>query len=102
MHTTFFFVLLVYYVYNYMFLHLFKTLLSGYCYEVVWRKESHALQPFSDLLCIPIWVLIIPDSSTRDLLQILAEKTRANQDKLRENGCEFSRRTVTFILRRVL
>jgi hypothetical protein len=25
-------------------------------------KASHALRPYYDLLCIPIWVLIIPDS----------------------------------------
>jgi hypothetical protein len=27
----------------------------------------------SDLLCVPIWVIIVPDSSTRPLWQILAE-----------------------------
>jgi hypothetical protein len=27
--------------------------LTSYCYGVVWYKASHALPPFSDLLCSP-------------------------------------------------
>jgi hypothetical protein len=41
--------------------------ITGYCYWMVSYRASHALRPFSDLLCIPIWVIIIPDSSTRVL-----------------------------------
>jgi hypothetical protein len=44
-----------------------------YPYGVVSHKASHALRPLSDLLCVLIWVKIIPDSSTRDLWQIPAD-----------------------------
>jgi hypothetical protein len=27
---------------------------TGYCYGVVSQKASHALQPFTNLLCVPI------------------------------------------------
>jgi hypothetical protein len=50
-----------------------NELLTGYSYGVVLYKVSHTLQPFSDLLRISVWVLIIPDSSTRALWQIPAE-----------------------------
>jgi hypothetical protein len=36
-------------------------------------QTSHALRPFTDLLCFPVWVLIIPDPSTRAVWQIPAE-----------------------------
>jgi hypothetical protein len=36
---------------------------TGYCYEVVVYKASHELWPISDMLCVPIWVIIIRDSS---------------------------------------
>jgi hypothetical protein len=40
---------------------------TGYCYVVVSYKASRALRSFSDLLCVPVLVLIISDSSIRDL-----------------------------------
>jgi hypothetical protein len=46
---------------------------AAYCYGVVSYKASHALRPFSDLLCVLIWFLIITDSSARALWQIPAE-----------------------------
>jgi hypothetical protein len=39
------------------FMHLFAMhceLITGYCYGLVFCKASHALQPFSNLLCVPI------------------------------------------------
>jgi hypothetical protein len=48
-------------------------LVTSYCYGVVSYKASHALRQFSDLLCFPISVPIILDSSTRALRQIPAE-----------------------------
>jgi hypothetical protein len=41
-----------------------KYWVTGYCYEVLSYKASHVLRPFSDLLYVPIWVLITPDTST--------------------------------------
>jgi hypothetical protein len=57
------------------------VLSTGYCYGVVLYKTSHALWPFYDLLCVPIWVLIIPDSSTRALWQIPAETPSSKAGK---------------------
>jgi hypothetical protein len=71
-------------------------LVTGYCYGVVSYKASHALQPFSDPLCVPIWVLIIPDPSTRVLWQIIAETPR----NLARNIGYFCRRSVSVILSR--
>jgi hypothetical protein len=48
-------------------------LVTGYCYGVVPYEASHALPPFSDLLCVSTWELIIHDSSTRALWHIPAE-----------------------------
>jgi hypothetical protein len=45
----------------------------GCCYRVVSYKASLALLPFYNLLCVPIRVLITPDSSTRALWQIPSE-----------------------------
>jgi hypothetical protein len=53
--------------------HTKLILLTGYCYGVVLYKASHTLRPFYDLLCVSIWVLTIPDSSTRALWQIPAQ-----------------------------
>jgi hypothetical protein len=39
---------------------------TGYCYGVVSYKATHALRPFSNLLFVRIWVLIVPNSSTRE------------------------------------
>jgi hypothetical protein len=44
-----------------------NTSLICYCYGVVSYKASHALEPLSDLSCIPIWVLIFSDSFTSAL-----------------------------------
>jgi hypothetical protein len=41
---------------------------TGYCYGVVSYKAFQALLPFSVLLCVSTWVLIIHDLSTRALL----------------------------------
>jgi hypothetical protein len=38
---------------------------TGYCYGVVSYKASRTLRPFPELLCVPIWFIIIPDLSTR-------------------------------------
>jgi hypothetical protein len=47
------------------------------CYWLLLRgviaQAFLALRPFSDLLCVPIRVLIIPDSSTRALWKIAVE-----------------------------
>jgi hypothetical protein len=51
---------------------------TAYCYVVVPYKASHTVRQFSDLLCVPIWVLIIPDSYTRALWQVSAE-TRSTE-----------------------
>jgi hypothetical protein len=48
----------------------------GYCCGMISYKASPALQPFSNLLWVPIWVLIIPDSSNRALWQIRGETPR--------------------------
>jgi hypothetical protein len=42
---------------------------TGYCYGIVSYKASHALRTFPVLLCVPIWVPFIPDSSSRALWQ---------------------------------
>jgi hypothetical protein len=42
-------------------------LATGFCYEVVSYKASHALLLISDLSCVPVWGLLISDSSTRAL-----------------------------------
>jgi hypothetical protein len=39
----------------------------GYCYGVVSYKASHALRKFYDLSCVPIWIIIIPESFARAL-----------------------------------
>jgi hypothetical protein len=59
---------------------------TGYCYGVVSYKASHALQPLSDLLCFPVWVLIIPNSSTRALW--LQQRQRSKQ--LARNALELT------------
>jgi hypothetical protein len=41
-----------------------RRTVTGYSYRVVSYKTSHAMRPFSDLLCVPIWVLIAPASCT--------------------------------------
>jgi hypothetical protein len=68
---------------------------TGYCYGVVSCKASHALRPFSYLLCVPFWVLIIHDSSTRALLEIPA-KTPSSEagTNLTIHFCEFCRKNV--------
>jgi hypothetical protein len=43
---------------------------TGCCYGVVSYKASHALRPFSDIVWVPICVLIILDSTTRALWRI--------------------------------
>jgi hypothetical protein len=43
----------------------------GYCYRVASYHVSHVLRPFSDVLCVPIWVLITPNSSTSALCHTL-------------------------------
>jgi hypothetical protein len=50
------------------------ALVTGYYYEVVSDEVSHALRPFSDLLFVPIKVVVI-----RALWQIPEESTRAKQ-----------------------
>jgi hypothetical protein len=40
-------------------------LVTGYCYGVVSYKNSHATATIFWSIVLPIWVLIIPDSSTR-------------------------------------
>jgi hypothetical protein len=45
---------------------------TGYCYGVVSHKASQAPRPFSDLLCVPILILNIRDTSSRVLRQIPA------------------------------
>jgi hypothetical protein len=42
-------------------------LVTGYRNGVASYKAFHTLRPFSDLLCVPIWVLIIPDWSATAL-----------------------------------
>jgi hypothetical protein len=51
-----------------------------YWYGLVSYKASHALRSFYYLLCVPIWVLVIPDSPFKSLWQIPV----ANQEKLGE------------------
>jgi hypothetical protein len=48
--------------------HGLPSYVTGYCYGMVLYKASHALQPFSDVLYIPIWVLVTPHSSTSALI----------------------------------
>jgi hypothetical protein len=55
------------------------TLLNGNCYGVVSYKVSHALRAFSDTMCVPIWVLIVYDSSTRAFWQISEANPVVNQ-----------------------
>jgi hypothetical protein len=54
----------------FIFIHQFT---NCYGYGVVSYKTSHALRPFSDLLFVSIWVLTIPESSTRTVWKIPAE-----------------------------
>jgi hypothetical protein len=50
---------------------------TGYCCWVVSNESSQALPPFSDLLCVPVWVLIhvihpsVFSGCTRDIYQWL-------------------------------
>jgi hypothetical protein len=69
-------------------------------YGVVSHKASHALRPFSDLLCVPIWILIIPDLSTRGLCQVLSETPSSEASSWRENSSLAE--VVSVILRRDL
>jgi hypothetical protein len=48
-------------------------LITCYCYGVVSYIASHALRTFSDLLCVPIWVLIFYDSIKKALWKITTE-----------------------------
>jgi hypothetical protein len=65
-------------------------------YGVVSRKASHALRPFSDLLC----VLSIPNSSTRALLQISAETASSEAWRcLVRSVLEFYQLSISFVLR---
>jgi hypothetical protein len=62
-----------------------------YCYVVVSCKAFYALQPFSDLLCVLIWILIIPDLSTTALWQIQPETPGSESWKtLREMEVDFA------------
>jgi hypothetical protein len=36
----------------------------------------------TDLLCVPIWVLIVPDSSTKAVLKLTAETLVAKQENI--------------------
>jgi hypothetical protein len=80
-----------------------KFIWLSYCnyYGVVPCKASHALRPFPDLLCVPIWVLIIPHSSTRDFFAAETLSSEAGR-KLARNVREFCRRSISVILRRNL
>jgi hypothetical protein len=65
--------------------------ITGYCYGVVSYKASHALRPFSDLLCVPVWILIVPDSSTRALWQQPAETSSSEEGRnMARNDSEFA------------
>jgi hypothetical protein len=61
-----------------------SVLVTSNCYGVVSYKASRALRPSTDLLFVPIWVIIITDSSTRGLCKILAEIPRCGAGKLGE------------------
>jgi hypothetical protein len=53
----------------------------------------------SDLLCFPIWFLIMPDSSTGTLWKLPAETSSAKREKLGEEiAVEFCLRSISFIL----
>jgi hypothetical protein len=41
------------------------------------QKAYHVLRPFCALLCVTVWVLTVPDSSTRALWKIPAETPRS-------------------------
>jgi hypothetical protein len=57
----------------------------------------------SDLLCVTVGVLIIPDLSTRALWQIATDTPSSELGRhLARNVREFCQRNVSFILRRVL
>jgi hypothetical protein len=58
---------------------------TGYCYGVVSYKASHALRPFSDLLCVPVfWVLVISDASTTPFWKYRKRHLVVNHKKLGE------------------
>jgi hypothetical protein len=53
----------------------------------------------TDLLCFPIWVLIISDSSTRDLWQLTAETSSSTAEETwREMAAEFCLRSISFYM----
>jgi len=53
----------------------------------------------SDLLCVPIWFLIIPDSSTRALWQLPVETSSSEAGKLHEEmAAKFCLQSISFIL----
>jgi hypothetical protein len=52
---------------------LWKLKISGCCYGMVSYKASHALQPFSDLLCVTTSVLLIHESSSTAVWQTPAD-----------------------------
>jgi hypothetical protein len=58
---------------------------TGYYYGVISYKTFHALRPVSDLLCIPISVLIIPDTPTRALCQVPAETSSSESGEMAVN-----------------
>jgi hypothetical protein len=80
-----------------------RHLFTGYCYGVVSYKASHSLRLFSDLLCVPIWNLIIPDSSTWALWRI-SVKTPSSQAgrNFARNAYEVFQQSTCFIFREVL
>jgi hypothetical protein len=63
---------------------------TGYCYRKVSYKASYALRPFSDLLCVLVRFLIIPESYTRALWKIPAEAPSSDA------GRNLSRMAVNF------
>jgi uncharacterized membrane protein len=71
-----------------------------YCYGVISYKASHALRPFSDVLCVTIWAIIIPDSFT-SALWLQHKHLLANQG-VGEKFLKFSWRSISVILLKVL
>jgi hypothetical protein len=62
-------------------------------------QDYHRTATISDLLCVPILVLIIPVLSTRTLLQVPAEASSCEaEETLREMAVEFCLQNLSFIL----
>jgi hypothetical protein len=75
--------------------YIISILVAGCCYWVESYKASQALRPFADLLCVPIWTIILLIHPP-----VLSGCTRTKE--VARNVLEFCRRSISFMLSNVL